>query len=205
MDNLNSRQERLLSFIKQALSDRGFPPTISEMAKAVGVKSKNAVVKMLKKLELLRLIERDSTARGVRILNPEGDFLGSGEFSAPLVGTVPAGSPILAEENVETWINLPNTLVKERKDVFLLKVRGESMKDAGILDGDLVIVSPGREVRNRDIAVALIEGEATVKRFIEIEGRRYLKAENPKYKNIYPSTEWSIVGKVVGVIRNLES
>lgn len=204
MDNLNSRQSKLLNFIKYTLSDRGFPPTISEMAKAVGVKSKNAVVKMLRKLELLRLIERDSTARGVRILNPEGDFLGSNEFSAPLVGTVPAGTPILAEENVETWVNLPNTLVKQRKDVFLLKVRGESMKDAGILDGDLVIVSPRREVSSRDIVVGMIEGEATVKRYIEIEGRKYLKAENPKYKNIYPSTEWTIAGKVVGVIRQME-
>lgn len=202
--DLNDRQTKLLVFIKQTLEDRGFPPTVSEMAKKLGVKSKNAVAKMLRKLEALRLIERDSTARGIRVLNPEGEFLGAKEFFAPLVGVVPAGNPILAEENVETWINLPSTLVRGRKDVFVLKVRGESMKDAGILDGDLVIVSPGKEIRHRDIVVAVIEGEATVKRFIEIEGRKYLKAENPKYKNIYPQAEWTVAGKVVGVIRNIE-
>ena len=202
---LNNRQSKLLNYIKEQLTQSGFPPTVSQMASAVGVKSKNAVAKMLYKLETLGFIERDGTARGIRVLNPEGVFMGAGEFMAPVIGTVTAGTPILAEENIETWVNLPTTLVKRRKDVFLLKVRGESMKDAGILDGDLVIVSPGREVKNRDIVVALIEGEATVKRYIDIKGRKYLKAENPAYKNIHPQTEWTISGKVVGVIRDMES
>lgn len=202
--NLNNRQSKLLIFIKQTLSERGFPPTISEMAAAVGVKSKNAVAKMLRKMEAMSLIERDGTARGIRVLNPEGQFLGATEVAVPLVGAVAAGSPILAEENVETWINLPTTLFHGRKDVFLLKVVGESMKDAGILDGDLVIVKPIKEIRNRDIVVALLYDEATVKRYVEVDGRKYLKAENPKYKNIYPKTEWTIAGKVVGVIRNME-
>ena len=127
MNNLNDKQNKLLVFIKQTLSERGFPPTVSEMAKQIGVKSKNAVAKMLKKLEALQLIERDSTARGIRILNPEGDFLGANDIAVPLVGAVAAGSPILAEENVETWINLPGTLLRRRKDVFVLRVRGESM------------------------------------------------------------------------------
>lgn len=205
MNNLNNRQSKLLIFIKQTLEDRGFPPTISEMAKEVGVKSKNAVAKMLHKLEVLRLIEREkASARGIRVLNPEGEFLGANEVAVPLVGAVAAGSPILAEENVETWVNLPGSLLHRRKDVFVLKVRGESMKDAGILDGDLVIVNPVYEARHRDIVVALIDGEATVKRYIEIEGRKYLKAENPRYKNIHPQSEWTIAGKVVGVIRDMQ-
>lgn len=202
---LNKRQSKLLEYIKTRLAESGFPPTFSEMAKAVGVKSKNAVEKMLRKLEVLGMIEREkASARGIRLLNREGDFIGAGQFAAPVVGAVAAGSPILAEENIETWVNLPTTLTHNRRDVFILKVRGMSMKDAGILDGDLVIVSPGREVRHRDIVVALIEGEATVKRYVNIDGRKYLKAENPAYKNIHPQSEWTIAGKVVGVIRNME-
>lgn len=201
---LNKKQAQLLEYIKTQLAESGFPPTFSEMAKAVGVKSKNAVEKMLRKLELLGLIERDSTARGIRLLNREGDLIGAGQFAVPVVGAVAAGSPILAEENIEAWVNLPTTLIRNRRDVFILKVRGLSMKDAGILDGDLVIVRPNQEARHRDIVVALIEGEATVKRYINIDGRKYLKAENPAYKNIYPQSEWTIAGKVVGVIRNIE-
>ena len=199
----DSRQQNLLSFIKETLDGRGFPPTISEMAKEVGVKSKNAIFKMLKKLEAQGVIERDSTARGIRLLNPEGGMVGSMEFSAPLIGTVTAGTPILAEENIESWVNLPTTMVRSPKQVFVLKVRGDSMRDAGILDGDLVIVDSKKEARNRDIVVALLQDEATVKRYMEINGRKYLKAENPKYKNIQPKSEWTISGKVVGVIRNI--
>lgn len=200
---LNQRQQRLLDYIKESLEKRGVPPTVSEMVKAIGVKSKNAVAKILHKLESLQLIERDSTARGIRLLNPEGLFVGGGEISVPVVGTVAAGSPILAEENVETWVNLPTTLFRSRRDVFVLKVRGESMKDAGILDGDMVIVSPTKEIHNRDIVVAILQDEATVKRYIEIQGRKYLKAENPAFKNIHPKSEWHIAGKVVGVIRQI--
>ena len=201
---MSNNQQNLLSFIKETLEERGFPPTLSEMAKEVGVKSKNAIFKMLKKLEAEGVIERDSTARGIRLLNPGGGMIGSSEFSAPLVGTVAAGTPILAEENIESWVNLPTTMVRRPKQVFVLKVKGESMRDAGILDGDLVIVDSKQEIHNRDIVVALLEDEATVKRYMEINGRKYLKAENPKYKNIHPKSEWSISGKVVGVIRNIK-
>ncbi|PIR96896.1 MAG: hypothetical protein COT91_04230 [Candidatus Doudnabacteria bacterium CG10_big_fil_rev_8_21_14_0_10_41_10] len=200
---INNKQLKLLEYIKQTLDNLGFPPTLSEMAEEIGVSSKNAVFKMLKRLEQEKLIERDSTARGIRILNPEGDMVGPSGFSVPLVGTVTAGTPILAEENIDSWVNLPTTMVRNRKDVFVLKVQGESMKDAGILDGDMVIVDPKKEVRHRDVIVALLHDEATVKRFINIEGRKYLKAENPKYKNIHPKSEWSVAGKVVGVIRNI--
>lgn len=201
---INQKQTKLLHFIKDTLDERGFPPTLSEMTEEIGVKSKNAVFKMLKKLESMRLIERDSTARGIRVLNPEGAPVSAMEFSAPLVGVVTAGTPILAEENIESWVNLPQTFIRSRKNVYVLRVQGESMKDAGILDGDLVIVDQQSQVKNRDIVVALLHDEATVKRYIEIDGRKYLKAENPKYKNIYPKEEWSIAGKVVGVIRNLD-
>ena len=122
----------------------------------------------------------------------------------PLLGHIQAGSPHLAEEQIEEWINLPTSLIKGRRDVFLLKVRGDSMINAGIYEGDLVIVRPTRDVKNNDIVVALLHDEATVKRFIQIKNRAYLKAENPDHKNIYPKEEWMVQGKVVGVIRNLE-
>jgi len=200
---MNEKQIKLLSFIKFTLDERGFPPTISEMVKELRVKSKNAVFKMLKKLEEANLIERDSTARGIRVLNPEGEMVGGNAFAAPLIGAVTAGLPMLAEENIESWVNLPTNFTTRRKNVFVLRVMGESMKDAGILDGDLVIVDPASTVKNRDIVVALLHDEATVKRYIEVSGRKYLKAENPKYKNIYPKEEWNISGKVVGVIRQI--
>jgi len=199
----DQRQKQLLEFIKLTLDQHGYPPTISEMAKEVGVKSKNAIFKMLKRLEQMKLIERDSTARGIRVLNPEGEMIGSSLFSAPLIGAVTAGLPMLAEENIESWINLPTNFMTRRKNVFVLRVMGESMRDAGILDGDLVIVDPASAFKNRDIVVALLHDEATVKRYVEVNGRKYLKAENPKYKNIYPKEEWNISGKVVGVIRQI--
>src|SRR3989344_8950711 len=118
--DLNSKQKQLLAFIQTSLEEKGFPPTFSEMAETLGVKSKNAIAKMLRKFENLGLIDRDSTARGIRLLNPEGDIVGGAMFAVPIVGAVAAGSPILAEENIETWVNLPTTLVRNRKDVFVL-------------------------------------------------------------------------------------
>ena len=201
---LTKRQKQLLDFIKESVQDSGFPPTISEMARALKVKSKNAVAKLLHSLEDQDLIKRDGTARGIRVRDEHGNEINAGAMPVPLIGTITAGTPILAEQNIEEWINLPNSLLRSRKDVFLLQVRGDSMVNAGILEGDLVIVKPVREVRSGDIVVALLHDEATVKRFMQINGRRYLKPENTKYQNIYPEDEWIIQGKVVGVIRQLE-
>lgn len=199
-----NRQKELYKILKTAIQENGIPPTISEIAKALRVKSKNAVAKLLTKLESLNLIKRDGTARGIKVFDEFGNEIQYGAWSAPVVGTVPAGSPILAEENIETWVSLPHSFLRGRKDVFLLKVRGDSMIGAGILEGDLVVVRPSREARNGDIVVALLHDEATVKRYIDIKGRAYLKPENPKYENIHPQDEWTVQGKVVGVIRQLE-
>ncbi len=201
---LSSRQKQLLDFIKETIQSSGFPPTVSEMARSLKVKSKNSIAKLLRSLEEHDLIKRDGTARGIRVRDEHGNEIQAGAIAVPLLGTITAGSPILAEQNIEEWINLPNSLLRSRKDVFLLQVRGDSMINAGILEGDLVIVRPAREVRSGDIVVALLHDEATVKRFMQINGRRYLKPENPKYQNIYPEDEWTIQGKVVGVIRQLE-
>lgn len=202
--SLTDRQKELLQFIVKQIREHNLPPSVSEMALHLKVKSKNAVAKILNSLEDQGYIEISGKARGIKVLNSLADSLEKGLFRVPILGNIQAGSPHLAEENVEDWINLPQTLVRGRRDVFLLRVRGNSMVNAGILEDDLVIVRPTREAKNNDIVVALLHDEATVKRLVIIKNRSYLKAENPDYANIYPKEEWMIQGKVVGVIRNLE-
>lgn len=202
--SITDRQKELLKFIVSQIREHSMPPSISEMAEFLEVKSKNAVAKLLDSLEDGGYIETNGKARGITVLNSLSDSLQKGLVRVPLIGSVQAGSPHLAEEYIEEWINLPQSLVKGRRDVFLLRVRGDSMVNAGIHENDLVIVRPTREAKNNDIVVALLHDEATVKRFVQIKNRAYLKAENPDYSNIYPKEEWMIQGKVVGVIRNLE-
>jgi repressor LexA len=201
---ITTRQKELLSFIIKQIREHNLPPSISEMATYLKVSSKNGVAKLLNALEAAKYIKTSGKARGIEVLKTMGESLEKGFISVPLMGNVQAGSPHLAEEHIEEWINLPQSLIKGRRDVFLLKVRGDSMINAGIFEGDLVIVKPTKDVKNNDLVVALLHDEATVKRFIQIKNRAYLKAENPDYKNIYPKEEWMVQGKVVGVIRNLE-
>ncbi len=202
--SITERQKQLLQFIVRQIREHNMPPSISEMAEYLDVKSKNAVAKLLNSLEDGGYIRTSGKARGITVLNSLTDSLEKGLIRVPLLGSIQAGSPHMAEEFIEEWINLPQSLIKGRRDVFLLKVRGDSMINAGIHEGDLVIVRPTREAKNNDIVVALLHDEATVKRFVQIKNRAYLKAENPDYQNIYPKEEWMIQGKVVGVIRNLE-
>lgn len=198
------RQKELLKYIIKHIREQSMAPSMSEMATYLKVKSKNAVAKLLTSLEDQGYIEQTGKARGIRVLDSLRESLFAGSIRVPILGFIQAGSPHYAEEQVEDWINLPQNLVKGRRDVFLLRVRGESMKDAGIYEGDLVIVRPTKDAKHNDIVVALLHDEATVKRFIKIKDRAYLKAENADFKNIYPKEEWMVQGKVVGVIRNLE-
>ncbi|MBI2355941.1 MAG: transcriptional repressor LexA [Candidatus Doudnabacteria bacterium] len=204
MNELTPKQKKLLDLLSEQIRTKGLPPSISEIAHSLKLKSKNAVVKLLNSLEAKGFIRRSSKARDIEVLNPDGEPLGRGLLSVPLLGRITAGIPMLAEEQVEDWLNLPMSLVRGRKDVFLLKVAGMSMKDAGILDSDLVLVKQQKIAEPGDIVVALLEDEATVKRLVKKEGRFFLKAENKEYPNIYPEHEWSIQGKVIGVIRRME-
>ncbi len=202
--SITQRQKELLEFIVHQVREYSMPPSLSEMAEHLGVKSKNAVAKLLTSLEEGGYIETNGKARGISVINSLSESLEKGLVRLPVLGSIQAGTPHLAEEFVEEWINLPQSFIKGRRDVFLLRVRGDSMINAGIHEGDLVIVRPTREAKNNDIVVALLHDEATVKRFVQIKNRAYLKAENPDYQNIYPKEDWMIQGKVVGVIRNLE-
>lgn len=204
MDELTPKQRKLLEYLTDQITTNGLPPSVSEMATGLKVKSKNAIAKLLAALESKSYIRRTGKARGIEVLNPEGEPLSRGMLSVPLLGRITAGLPMLAEEQVEDWLNLPASLVKGRKDMFLLRVQGMSMKDAGIFNKDLVLVRQQKIAEVNDIVVALLEDEATVKRLVKKEGKYFLKAENKEYPNIYPEHEWSIQGKVVGVIRKLE-
>lgn len=203
-EEITKRQKELLQFIIKQVREFNLPPSISEMATYLKVKSKNGVAKLLNALEDEGYIRTSGKARGIEVLKTMGESLQKGLIRVPLLGSIQAGVPHLAEEQIEEWINLPSSFIKGRRDVFLLKVRGDSMINAGIFEGDLVIVRPNQEAKNNDIVVALLHDEATVKRLVYVKNRAYLKAENPDYKNIYPKEDWSVQGKVVGVIRNLE-
>lgn len=204
LEALSVKQAKLLGFIIDEIREQNMPPSISEMARHLKVSSKNAVAKLLNQLEQKGYIKNTGKARGIQILNSIGQSMQKGMVAAPLLGSIQAGMPTVAEQYIEDWINLPETLVKNRRDVFLLRVKGDSMKDAGILESDLVIVKPTKDVKTKDIVVALLHDEVTVKRFIKIQNRAYLKPENENYKNIYPQEEWTVQGKVVGVIRKID-
>jgi len=119
----------------------------------------------------------------------------------PLIGQIAAGFPILAEENVERYVPVPRHLIKTEGRYYALRVRGDSMLNAGILEDDLVIVKAANLAINNDIVVALIDGDVTVKRFVNKDNLKYLKAENPDYEDLHPSESFAIQGKVVGLIR----
>jgi len=192
-------QRRILEFIKKEIELKGYPPSVREICEAVNLKSTSTVHGHLEQLEKRGLIRRDSTKpRAMEVLeNP----LSKGR-SVPLVGRVTAGIPILAEENIEDYIVLPQDLVGSDDELFALRVRGESMIRAGILNGDFIIVRKQSHADNGDIVVAMIEDEATVKRiFFERDGVR-LQPENPYYDPIY-SRKVTVIGKVTALFRKL--
>jgi repressor LexA len=192
-------QRRILEFIKKEIELKGYPPSVREICEAVNLKSTSTVHGHLEQLEKRGLIRRDSTKpRAMEVLdNP----LSKGR-SVPLVGRVTAGIPILAEENIEDYIVLPQDLVGAEDELFALRVRGESMIRAGILNGDYIIVRKQSHADNGDIVVAMIEDEATVKRiYFERDGVR-LQPENPYYDPIY-SRKVSVVGKVTALFRKM--
>ena len=192
-------QRRILEFIKKEIELKGYPPSVREICEAVNLKSTSTVHGHLEQLEKRGLIRRDSTKpRAMEVLeNP----LSKGR-SVPLVGRVTAGIPILAEENIEDYIVLPQDLVGAEDELFALRVRGESMIRAGILNGDFIIVRKQSHADNGDIVVAMIEDEATVKRiYFERDGVR-LQPENPYYDPIY-SRKVAVVGKVTALFRKL--
>ncbi len=201
MDELTARQQQVLTLIRESMVERGFPPTRAEIAAALGFRSVNAAEVHIKALIRKGYVERlPGASRGIRpveVTPVEGSGL-------PLVGRVAAGSPILAQEHVETQYRIADELFEPRAD-YLLRVRGMSMRDAGILDGDLLAVHRTSEVENDQIVVARLEDEVTVKRFERHGSLVRLLAENPDFPPIEIDTTREtliIEGVAVGVIRN---
>ena len=188
------------------------PPTIRELMASLKVAYPRGIQRHLEALEKKGFIKRDSRSRGITMLHePVGqdkrsiaDVIGQVDeriTAVPLLGRIPAGGPMLAEENVEEWITLPTDLTRGKRDVFILRAQGESMIGAGIFDGDLLIIQPQQTAEHNDIVAALIGDDATVKRYIKKGSGSYLKAENPKFNDIYPDEDWTIQGKVMAVVR----
>jgi repressor LexA len=199
--DLSKRQREIFDYISRYLSSHGYPPTVREIGKAVGLHSSSTVHAHLSKLESLGVLKRDPSKpralevmveRAKKAVRPSG---------LPLVGHVAAGEPILAEENIEDYLEVPDIVGGEDGD-YILRVRGESMKDVGILEGDFVVVRPIERARDGQIVVALVGDEATVKRFFRESGRVRLQPENSALEPLYPE-HVSILGKVVGVFRRV--
>ncbi|MDX1368791.1 transcriptional repressor LexA [Pseudomonas sp.] len=201
MLKLTPRQAEILAFIKQCLDDNGYPPTRAEIAQALGFKSPNAAEEHLKALARKGAIEMTPGAsRGIRIPGYEPS---NGEEGLPVIGRVAAGAPILAQQNIEDSCRINPEFFHPRAD-YLLRVRGMSMKDIGILDGDLLAVHTTREAHNGQIVVARIDDEVTVKRFKREGNKVWLIAENPEFAPIEVNLEEQeliIEGLSVGVIR----
>ena len=194
-------QQKILEFIKSEVQTKGYPPSVREIGDAVGLKSTSTVHGHLTRLEKKGLLHRDSMKpRAMEVLG-EDLFPRVSAVPVPLVGRVTAGLPILAEENIEENIALPESMVGEGT-FFVLLVKGQSMITAGILDGDYVVVRQQPDARNGDIVVAMIDDDATVKRFFKENGVFRLQPENPTMQPILVP-EVTILGKVVSLFRRL--
>lgn len=206
MVKLSKRQQDILDFIKDEVKLKGYPPSVREIGEAVGLASSSTVHGHLARLETKGLIRRDPTKpRAIEILefDEESNIPKSKVVNVPVVGKVTAGQPITAVENIEEYFPLPERLAPADENVFMLEIMGESMIEAGILDGDYVIVRQQHSANNGDIVVAMTEeDEATVKRFFKEKDFIRLQPENSTMEPIILRTV-SILGKVIGVYRHI--
>jgi len=200
--DLTKRQKEIFDFIRRYAAKTGYPPTVREIGKAVGLHSSSTVHAHLANLEKIGLLRRDPTKpRAIELLFDRARKTIMPGSGLPLVGQVAAGAPILAEENIEEYIEVPDVIGGEDGD-YVLRVRGESMVDAGIFEGDYVIVRPSETADDGEIVVALIGDEATVKRYFREADHIRLQPENETMEPIR-TTEATILGKVVGLLRSL--
>ncbi len=201
--DLTKRQQEIFDFIRRYSENNGYPPTVRDIGKAVGLASSSTVHAHLANLEKLGLLRRDPTKpRAMELLDRAGAMVRRAvNPGLPLLGQVAAGQPILAEENVEEYIETPAACGGDSGE-YLLRVRGESMKNAGILDGDLVVVRRQETARDGEIIVALVEEEATVKRFFREGDHIRLQPENETMEPILVR-DVSVLGRVVGLMRSM--
>ncbi|WP_071027432.1 transcriptional repressor LexA [Peptoniphilus raoultii] len=201
-EDLNQRQLEILFFIKKEIERKGYPPTVREICAGVGIKSTSTVHYALERLENKNYIKKDpSKTRAIEIIDQDEGFFSSKKktIDVPILGRVTAGIPILAVENLEDTVPLSCDFVRDR-NVFVLKVEGESMINAGILDGDYVVIEKTSYAENGDKVLALIEDEATIKTFYKEKDGFRLQPENDFMKPIYVQ-DLSILGKIIGLYR----
>lgn len=206
---ITKRQQQIYDFIRAYQQEKGYPPSVREMAAAVGLSSPSTVHAHLSALEERGLIKRDKTKpRALEVFNQDGsasalaevkEVPDRGTISLPLIGRVAAGLPILAEQNVEDTFTLPTEIATDSSS-FVLEVHGNSMINVGIYNGDYIVVREQKSAMNGEIVVAMIDGEATVKTFYKEQGRVRLQPENDAMEPIY-ATNPSILGKVVALMR----
>lgn len=206
---ITKRQQQIYDFIRAYQQEKGYPPSVREMAAAVGLSSPSTVHAHLSALEERGLIKRDKTKpRALEVFNQDGsasalaevkEVPDRGTISLPLIGRVAAGLPILAEQNVEDTFTLPTEIATDSSS-FILEVHGNSMINVGIYNGDYIVVREQKSAMNGEIVVAMIEGEATVKTFYKEQGRVRLQPENDAMEPIY-ATNPTILGKVVALMR----
>jgi len=203
LNGLNQRQQIILDFIQERIKTKGYPPSVREIGEAVGLKSSSTVHAHLVQLEEKGYIRKDpSKPRAIIPINKEEAIESNlSTISLPVVGNVAAGSPILAIENIETYFPVPVDFIGSGNH-YILRVKGESMIEAGILDGDYLIVREQADASNGEIIVAMLEDEATVKRYYKRDQYIELKPENSSMQPII-SPEVAILGKVTGLLRHM--
>ena len=201
---LTTRQREILDLIKQIIKKNGIPPTLKELGEVLGMAAPS-VQQHVQAIEKKGFLKRESfKSRSLTIVGPEESEEKECCIVVPVMGTIAAGEPILAFEEKSSNLCMKGSLVKKKRDLFALKVKGSSMKDASILDGDYIVVQKQSTAENGDIVVALIDDEATVKKFYLKNKKIYLQPANEEYKPIVVSSgNFRIQGKVVAVYRNL--
>jgi len=204
-EKITPRQKEILDFIKDYVDLNGYPPTYREIGRQFNISSTFGVKRHIDALvKKGYLTNENRSSRTLSLIINNSPIKDSNIIEIPIVGRVAAGVPIFSEENIEGNLALDKNLIGNRTECFGLKVRGDSMINAGILEGDLVIIQPQREAQNGDIVVALIGDEATMKRLVIENGKIYLVPENENYDPIVVENleEFTIIGKVVGVFRS---
>lgn len=198
---ISDKQKEILEYIKNEILNKGFPPAVREICDAVHLKSTSSVHAHLETLEKNGYIRRDPTKpRAIEIIDDNFNLVRREMVNVPMVGTVAAGQPLLAVENVESYFPIPAELMPNAQ-TFMLKVKGDSMVNAGILDGDQVIVEQKSTARNGEMIVALVDDSATVKTYYKEDGHYRLQPENDFMDPIIVNGELQILGKVIGVVR----
>ena len=198
---ISPKQTEILEYIKSEIINRGFPPAVREICEAVNLKSTSSVHSHLETLERNGYIRRDPTKpRAIEMVDDNFNLTRRELVNVPVVGRVAAGEPILAVENVENYFPIPAEFMPNSQ-TFMLNVKGESMINAGILDGDQILVQQQSTAENGDIVVALIDDSATVKTFYKEDGYYRLQPENDTMEPIIVKDDLKILGKVIGVFR----